>query len=193
MNCQRFWELHWNQLIRSCRNQEGFILPSLVISVFIGSFVLLVLISIVMSGVVWVERLEDSISMMEDGRYTRRAIVSHIKWNRNEVTVVDSNKTVKISDNKRTTFQLMRRALYRRLTDGSLQPLSGSRIIGTKDKRKVDSVNPFLLQDNKALRLSWTVNNKYKKDTEFIQGYGGIANYEVSTTVSTHYDWYKEK
>lgn len=175
------------------KREAGFILPSLIISVIIGAFVLLGLISVIMSGVLWIERLDDSVSMIEDGRYTRRAIVSHIQWNRSAISVADHNKTVKISDNKRTTFQLTRRALYRRLTDGSLQPLSGSRIIGTEDKRKVDSVNPFLLDTNKVLHLSWTVNNKYKKDTEFIQGYGGITNYEVSTAVSTHYDWYKEK
>ena len=75
--------------------------------------------------------------MMEDGRYTRRMVVAHMIWNPVKVTVEDHNTSLYIHDTKRTTLTVQRHALYRKLTDGSLQPVSGSRIVGTTDKRNV--------------------------------------------------------
>ena len=64
---------------------NGFILPSLLISVLISSFVILVIMTICMTCYIWTERIDDSLAMLEDGRYTRRAIVSHIIWNQSMV------------------------------------------------------------------------------------------------------------
>ena len=52
---------------------NGFILPSLLISVLISSFVILVIMTICMTCYIWTERIDDSLAMLEDGRYTRRA------------------------------------------------------------------------------------------------------------------------
>ncbi|MDU6720567.1 MAG: hypothetical protein E6458_06900, partial [Veillonella sp.] len=79
----------------------------------------------------WNAKLIDSVAMMEDGRYTRRMVVAQIIWNPVQITVVDRNKTLYVHNAKRTTLTVQRHALYRKLTDGSLQPVSGSRIIGT--------------------------------------------------------------
>ena len=106
-------------------------------SITISTIVLTLLLGIVFYGVMWNAKLIDSVAMMEDGRYTRRMVVAQIIWNPVQVTVEDRNKTLYVHDTKRTTLTVQRHALYRKLTDGSLQPVSGSRIIGTKDKRNV--------------------------------------------------------
>ena len=154
---------------RNIVKQNGFILPSLLISVTISSFVILMLVMICMTCFILTERIDSMTSVNEDG---------HI---------------LSIKDDKHTTFTVVRRALYRKLSDGSLQPLSGSRIIGTDDKRKVDGIQPFSINTNKLLRLKWVVNNRFNSRTEYAKGYGGIANYEVATAVSTHSDWFKKK
>lgn len=122
---------------------NGFILPSLLISVLISSFVILVIMTICITCYIWTERIDDSLAMIEDGRYTRRAIVSHIIWNHSMVSINNQGDLLSINDTSRTAFTVTRRALYRKLSDGSLQPLSGSRIIGTDDKRKLDATKPF--------------------------------------------------
>ena len=171
---------------------NGFILPSLLISVLISSFVILLVMTICMTCCIWTERIDDSIAMQEDGRYTRRAIVAHIIWNTSKVSVGDEGHLLSINDTSRTVFVATRRALYRKLSDGSLQPLSGSRIICTEDKRRLDAIRPFSIDANKLLSLRWSVNNRFNATTAYAKGYGGIANYEVSTAVSTYSEWYKK-
>ena len=170
----------------------GFILPSIVISILISSFVLIMVMTICMTCFIWTERIDDSLAMLEDGRYTRRAIVAHIIWNDSKTSVDDKGHTLSINDTRRTAFTVTRRALYRKLSDGSLQPLSGSRIIGTDDKRRLDADTPFSMNSNGVVNLQWSVNNLFNTETEYAKGYGGIANYEVATGVSTHFDWYKK-
>ena len=119
------------------RNDMGFILYSTLISMMISIIVLTLLLGIVFYAVMWDAKLLDSVAMMEDGRYTRRMVVAHMIWNPVKVTVEDRNTSLYIHDTKRTTLTVQRHALYRKLTDGSLQPVSGSRIVGTTDKRNV--------------------------------------------------------
>ena len=48
------------------------------------------------------------------------------------------------------------------------------------------------MNSNGVVSLQWSVNNLFNTQTEYAKGYGGIANYEVATGVSTHFDWYKK-
>lgn len=166
-------------------------MPSLVISVLLATFVVFIIISISITSAIWLGRIDDSLAMLEDGRYTRRAIVGHMIWNGYRVSVMDHGRTLQIADQKHTTFHYTKRALYRRLSDGNLQPLSGSRIVGAVDKRKVDTTQAFSLSKEGAIHMHWTVNNRFLPNHTFSQGYGGIASYEVCTSISSHYDWYK--
>lgn len=127
--------------------QRGFILYSTLISITISTIVLTLLLGIVFYGVMWNAKFVDSVSMMEDGRYTRRMVVAQIIWNPVPITVENRNSTLYIHDTKRTTLTLQRYALYRKLTDGSLQPVSGSRIIGTR-------INE-MLGTHKNIHLVW--------------------------------------
>ena len=174
-------------------NHEGFILYSTLISMTISVIVLTLLLGIVFYAVMWDAKLLDSVAMMEDGRYTRRMVVAQMIWNPVEVTVEDKNISLYIHDTKRTTLTVQRHALYRKLTDGSLQPVSGSRIIGTRDKRNVGYTqeHPFSL-DKKTVHLRWYINNRFTNNKLYTSGYGGLALYEVAIGQSTVYDWYKD-
>lgn len=175
-------------------NHEGFILYSTLISMTISIIVLTLLLGIVFYAVMWDAKLLDSVAMMEDGRYTRRMVVAQMIWNPVEVTVEDKNISLYIHDTKRTTLTVQRHALYRKLTDGSLQPVSGSRIIGTRDKRNVGYTqeHPFSLDNNKTVHLRWYINNRFTNNKLYTSGYGGLALYEVAIGQSTVYDWYKD-
>ena len=175
-------------------NHEGFILYSTLISMTISVIVLTLLLGIVFYAVMWDAKLLDSVAMMEDGRYTRRMVVAQMIWNPAEVTVEDKNISLYIHDTKRTTLTAQRHALYRKLTDGSLQPVSGSRIIGTRDKRNVGYTqeHPFSLDNNKTVHLRWYINNRFTNNKLYTSGYGGLALYEVAIGQSTVYDWYKD-
>lgn len=175
-------------------NHEGFILYSTLISMTISVIVLTLLLCIVFYAVMWDAKLLDSVAMMEDGRYTRRMVVAQMIWNPVEVTVEDKNISLYIHDTKRTTLTVQRHALYRKLTDGSLQPVSGSRIIGTRDKRNVGYTqeHPFSLDNNKTVHLRWYINNRFTNNKLYTSGYGGLALYEVAIGQSTVYDWYKD-
>ena len=175
-------------------NHEGFILYSTLISTTISVIVLTLLLGIVFYGVMWDAKLLDSVAMMEDGRYTRRMVVAQMIWNPVEVTVEDKNISLYIHDTKRTTLTVQRHALYRKLTDGSLQPVSGSRIIGTRDKRNVGYTqeHPFSLDNNKTVHLRWYINNRFTNNKLHTSGYGGLALYEVAIGQSAVYDWYKD-
>lgn len=175
-------------------NHEGFILYSTLISMTISVIVLTLLLGIVFYAVMWDAKLLDSVAMMEDGRYTRRMVVAQMIWNPVEVTVEDKNISLYIHDTKRTTLTVQRHALYRKLTDGSLQPVSGSRIIGTRDKRNVGYTqeHPFSLDNNKIVHLRWYINNRFTNNKLYTSGYGGLALYEVAIGQSTVYDWYKD-
>ena len=174
-------------------NHEGFILYSTLISMTISVIVLTLLLGIVFYAVMWDAKLLDSVAMMEDGRYTRRMVVAQMIWNPVEVTVEDKNISLYIHDTKRTTLTVQRHALYRKLTDGSLHPLSGSRIIGTRDKRNVGYTqeHPFSLDNNKTVHLRWYINNRFTNNKLYTSGYGGLALYEVAIGQSAVYDWYK--
>ena len=175
-------------------NHEGFILYSTLISMTISVIVLTLLLGIVFYAVMWDAKLLDSVAMMEDGRYTRRMVVAQMIWNPVEVTVEDKNISLYIHDTKRTTLTVQRHALYRKLTDGSLQPVSGSRIIGTRDKRNVGYTqeHPFSLDNNKTVHLRWYINNRFTNNKLYTSGYGGLTLYEVAIGQSTIYDWYKD-
>lgn len=175
-------------------NHEGFILYSTLISMTISIIVLTLLLGIIFYAVMWDAKLLDSVAMMEDGRYTRRMVVAQMIWNPVEVTVEDKNISLYIHDTKRTTLTAQRHALYRKLTDGSLQPVSGSRIIGTRDKRNVGYTqeHPFSLDNNKTVHLRWYINNRFTNNKLYTSGYGGLALYEVAIGQSTVYDWYKD-
>ena len=175
-------------------NHEGFILYSTLISMTISIIVLTLLLGIVFYAVMWDAKLLDSVAMMEDGRYTRRMVVAQMIWNPVEVTVEDKNISLYIHDTKRTTLTVQRHALYRKLTDGSLQPVSGSRIIGTRDKRNVGYTqeHPFSLDNNRTVHLRWYINNRFTNNKLYTSGYGGLALYEVAIGQSTIYDWYKD-
>lgn len=175
-------------------NHEGFILYSTLISMTISVIVLTLLLGIVFYAVMWDAKLLDSVAMMEDGRYTRRMVVAQMIWNPVEVTVEDKNISLYIHDTKRTTLTVQRHALYRKLTDGSLQPVSGSRIIGTRDKRNVGYTqeHPFSLDNNKTVHLRWYINNRFTNNKLYTSGYGGLALYEVAIGQSAVYDWYKD-
>ena len=174
-------------------NHEGFILYSTLISMTISVIVLTLLLGIVFYAVMWDAKLLDSVAMMEDGRYTRRMVVAQMIWNPVEVTVEDKNISLYIHDTKRTTLTVQRHALYRKLTDGSLQPVSGSRIIGIRDKRNVGYTqeHPFSLDNNKTVHLRWYINNRFTNNKLYTSGYGGLALYEVAIGQSAVYDWYK--
>lgn len=174
-------------------NHEGFILYSTLISMTISVIVLTLLLGIVFYAVMWDAKLLDSVAMMEDGRYTRRMVVAQMIWNPVEVTVEDKNISLYIHDTKRTTLTVQRHALYRKLTDGSLQPVSGSRIIGTRDKRNVGYTqeHPFSLDNNKTVHLRWYINNRFTNNKLYTSGYGGLALYEVAIGQGAVYDWYK--
>ena len=173
--------------------QRGFILYSTLISITISTIVLTLLLGIVFYGVMWNAKFVDSVSMMEDGRYTRRMVVAQIIWNPVPITVEDRNSTLYIHDTKRTTLTLQRHALYRKLTDGSLQPVSGSRIIGTKDKRNVGYTqeHPFSMDESGVVHMRWYITNRFTGDKKYTAGYGGLAIYEVAIGQSSIYDWYK--
>ena len=175
-------------------NHEGFILYSTLISMTISVIVLTLLLGIVFYAVMWDAKLLDSVAMMADGRYTRRMVVAQMIWNPVEVTVEDKNISLYIHDTKHTTLTVQRHALYRKLTDGSLQPVSGSRIIGTRDKRNVGYTqeHPFSLDNNKTVHLRWYINNRFTNNKLYTSGYGGLALYEVAIGQSTVYDWYKD-
>lgn len=175
-------------------NHEGFILYSTLISMTISVIVLTLLLGIVFYAVMWDAKLLDSVAMMEDGRYTRRMVVAQMIWNPVEVTVEDKNISLYIHDTKRTTLTVQRHALYRKLTDGSLQPVSGSRIIGTRDKHNVGYTqeHPFSLDNNKTVHLRWYINNRFTNNKLYTSGYGGLALYEVAIGQSAVYDWYKD-
>lgn len=175
-------------------NHKGFILYSTLISMTISVIVLTLLLGIVFYAGMWDAKLLDSVAMMEDGRYTRRMVVAQMIWNPVEVTVEDKNISLYIHDTKRTTLTVQRHALYRKLTDGSLQPVSGSRIIGTRDKRNVGYTqeHPFSLDNNKTVHLRWYINNRFTNNKLYTSGYGGLALYEVAIGQSTVYDWYKD-
>lgn len=175
-------------------NHEGFILYSTLISMTISIIVLTLLLGIVFYAVMWDAKLLDSVAMMEDGRYTRRMVVAQMIWNPAKVTVEDKNISLYIHDTKRTTLTVQRHALYRKLTDGSLQPVSGSRIIGTRDKRNVGYTqeSPFSLDNNKTVHLRWYINNRFTNNKTYTSGYGGLTLYEVAIGQSTIYDWYKD-
>ena len=175
-------------------NHEGFILYSTLISMTISVIVLTLLLGIVFYAVMWDAKLLDSVAMMEDGRYTRRMVVAQMIWNPVEVTVEDKNISLYIHDTKRTTLTVQRHALYRKLTDGSLQPVSGSRIIGTRDKRNVGYTqeHPFSLDENKTVHMRWYINNRFTNNKTYTSGYGGLTLYEVAIGQSTIYDWYKD-
>lgn len=162
-------------------------------SITISTIVLTLLLGIVFYGVMWNAKLIDSVAMMEDGRYTRRMVVAQIIWNPVPVTVEDRNKTLYVHDTKRTTLTVQRHALYRKLTDGSLQPVSGSRIIGTKDKRNVGYTqeHPFSIDESETIHMRWYITNRFTGDKQYTAGYGGLAIYEVSIGQSSIYDWYK--
>ena len=174
--------------------QRGFILYSTLISITISTIVLTLLLGIVFYGVMWNAKFVDSVSMMEDGRYTRRMVVAQIIWNPVPITVEDRNRTLYIHDTKRTKLTLQRHALYRKLTDGSLQPVSGSRIIGTKDKRNVGYTqeHSFSMDESGAVHMSWYITNRFTGDKKYTAGYGGLAIYEVAIGQSSIYDWYKD-
>lgn len=174
--------------------QRGFILYSTLISITISTIVLTLLLGIVFYGVMWNAKFVDSVSMMEDGRYTRRMVVAQIIWNPVPITVEDRNSTLYIHDTKRTTLTLQRHALYRKLTDGSLQPVSGSRIIGTKDKRNVGYTqeHPFSMDESGVVHMRWCITNRFTGDKKYTAGYGGLAIYEVAIGQSSIYDWYKD-
>lgn len=163
-------------------------------SITISTIVLTLLLGIVFYGVMWNAKLIDSVAMMEDGRYTRRMVVAQIIWNPVQVTVEDRNKTLYVHDTKRTTLTVQRHALYRKLTDGSLQPVSGSRIIGTKDKRNVGYTqeHPFSIDESETIHMRWYITNRFTGDKQYTAGYGGLAIYEVSIGQSSIYDWYKD-
>ena len=144
---------------------NGFILPSLLISILISSFVILVIMTICMTCYIWTERIDDSLAMLEDGRYTRRAIVSHIIWNHSMVSINNQGDLLSINDTS---------------------------IIGTDDKRKLDATKPFSMNPNRLVTFKWSINNRFNSQTEYAKGYGGIAQYEVATAVSTHSDWFKK-
>ena len=175
-------------------NHEGFILYSTLISMTISIIVLTLLLGIVFYAVMWDAKLLDNVAMMEDGRYTRRMVVAQMIWNPAKVTVEDKNISLYIHDTKRTTLTVQRHALYRKLTDGSLQPVSGSRIIGTRDKRNVGYTqeHPFSLDNNKTVHLRWYINNRFTNNKTYTSGYGGLTLYEVAIGQSTIYDWYKD-
>ena len=175
-------------------NHEGFILYSTLISMTISIIVLTLLLGIVFYAVMWDAKLLDSVAMMEDGRYTRRMVVAQMIWNPAKVTVEDKNISLYIHDTKRTTLTVQRHALYRKLTDGSLQPVSGSRIIGTRDKRNVGYTqeHPFSLDNNKTVHLRWYINNRFTNNKTYTSGYGGLTLYEVAIGQSTIYDGYKD-
>ena len=175
-------------------NHEGFILYSTLISMTISIIVLTLLLGIVFYAVMWDAKLLDSVAMMEDGRYTRRMVVAQMIWNPAKVTVEDKNISLYIHDTKRTTLTVQRHALYRKLTDGSLQPVSGSRIIGTRDKRNVGYTqeHPFSLDNNKTVHLRWYINNRFANNKTYTSGYGGLTLYEVAIGQSTIYNWYKD-
>ena len=177
------------------KNNMGFILYSTLISMTISVIVLTILLGIVFYAVMWDAKLLDSVAMMEDGRYTRRMVVAQMIWNPVKVTVEDHNKSLYIHDTKRTTLTVQRHALYRKLTDGSLQPVSGSRIVGTKDKRNVGYTQeyPFSVDTNGTVHLRWYINNRFVNDRKYTSGYGGLTIYEVSIGQSAIYDWYKSK
>ena len=163
-------------------------------SITISTIVLTLLLGIVFYGVMWNAKLIDSVAMMEDGRYTRRMVVAQIIWNPVPITVEDRNSTLYIHDTKRTTLTLQRHALYRKLTDGSLQPVSGSRIIGTKDKRNVGYTqeHPFSMDESGVVHMRWYITNRFTGDKKYTAGYGGLAIYEVAIGQSSIYDWYKD-
>ena len=173
----------------------GFILYSTLISMTISVIVLTILLGIVFYAVMWDAKLLDSVAMMEDGRYTRRMVVAQMIWNPVKVTVEDHNKSLYIHDTKRTTLTVQRHALYRKLTDSSLQPVSGSRIVGTTDKRNVGYTQeyPFSVDTNGTVYLRWYINNRFVNDRKYTSGYGGLTIYEVSIGQSAIYDWYKSK
>ena len=175
-------------------NHEGFILYSTLISMTISIIVLTLLLGIVFYAVMWDAKLLDSVAMLEDGRYTRRMVVAQMIWNPAKVTVEDKNISLYIHDTKRTTLTVQRHALYRKLIDGSLQPVSGSRIIGTRDKRNVGYTqeHPFSLDDNKTVHMRWYINNRFTNNKTYTSGYGGLTLYEVAIGQSTIYDWYKD-
>lgn len=177
------------------RNNKGFILYSTLISMTISVMVLTILLGIVFYAVMWDSKLMDSVAMMEDGRYTRRMVVAQMIWNPVKVSVEDHNKSLYIHDTKRTTLTVQRHALYRKLTDGSLQPVSGSRIVGTTDKRNVgySQEYPFSVDTNGTVYLRWYINNRFVNDRKYTSGYGGLTIYEVSIGQSAIYDWYKSK
>lgn len=174
--------------------QSGFILYSTLISMTISTIVLTLLLGIVFYGVMWNAKLLDSVAMMEDGRYTRRMVVAQIIWNPVVVTVEERNMSLHIYDTKQTTLMVQRHALYRKLTDGSLQPVSGSRIIGTKDKRNVGYTqeNPFSIDKSGTVHMRWYITNRFTADKKYTTGYGGLAIYEVAIGQSSMYDWYKD-
>lgn len=184
--------IYYQKLVNT-KSIDGFILVQLMITGVIISIVTLCILQYLSYLYLWNHKIREDIAVMEDGRYTRIHIAGRVKHNFRNIVIQQFGQRLVSQGPMLWQWVVSRDALYRELSDGDIQPLSGSRITNVLDKRIVEyKKHPFSMDDHNVVYMNWVVNNRiHKGKTFFIPGQGGKSQYVVDAAVFPDYIWYR--
>ncbi len=184
--------IYYQKLVNT-KSIDGFILAQLMITGVIISIVTLCILQYLSYLYLWNHKIREDIAVMEDGRYTRIHIAGRVKHNSRNIVIQQFGQRLVSQGPMLWQWVVSRDALYRELSDGDIQPLSGSRITNVLDKRIVEyKKHPFSMDDHNVVYMNWVVNNRiHKGKTFFIPGQGGKSQYVVDAAVFPDYIWYR--
>ncbi len=178
-------------------SNKGFVLVETMISVVIMSIVLLIVFQFSEYTYLWNSKIRSDIAVMGDGRYTRRIIGGRIKWSVGSTKITDQGTIANVTSGvSRWDWAVKGKGAYRIMSNGALQPISGSRVQDSTDKRMIEHTGapPFIMNEDGVIHMSWGVSNRiHDGSTLFLPGQGGLSMYEVCQSIYSDYEWYKSK
>ncbi|WP_162138906.1 hypothetical protein [Veillonella montpellierensis] len=171
-------------------NTKGFILASTIMAAIISFLLIGVICFCASHSIQYIEQVQSSLETMADGRYTRLFIGNRIRFS-NEPSVVDSDHSM-VSIGKKGYWRFKKDGwiLARVMSNGVLQPISGTAVANEVTNTYVTkNNNEFVFsKNNEGIQLSWQIQRKnpYDEADLYIMG-----TYSVKEIILPDYYWFR--
>lgn len=180
----------WKYRKTKRKNVDGFLTTELLIGVILSSIVLGSFMMTMTSFIRMEEAVKGILDGLYDGRFARRVITNQIRFTSSNVTVDSGGSKLTISESPLFKIRFYSGQFRKELSDGQLQPLTGSAVDNEKSRYGIGTQGPiFVITNNDNVRTIF-----YVKDLNTYTGrQKEVPIYNANFSVLPLYDYLKGK
>lgn len=147
------------------KKEKGLLLVELLWGMLLGSIILSAFLVLLRESYVLYDRTLDKLDTWQNAHYARQAITSRIRFSLEQPKLTNDSSGIWLGNKTGFHFCHYGYQLYRQLSDGDLQPYTGTAIAKKASRIKVEPLEgkmPFSQEGKSCFAYHWIFSSKEK-------------------------------